>query len=57
MNLWHSQTCFFDEYVNRYLSMTLRIGRVFYLLAIGYPVSDPRLEACKSNGRNPGAWK
>jgi SagB-type dehydrogenase family enzyme len=36
---------FFDEEVNRYLSLAPEIGQVVYHFAIGYPVTDPRLEA------------
>ena len=36
---------FFDERVNRYLSLAPEIGQVVYHFAIGYPVLDPRLEA------------
>jgi SagB-type dehydrogenase family enzyme len=36
---------FFDEEVNRYLGLTPEQGQVVYHFAIGYPVSDPRLEA------------
>jgi SagB-type dehydrogenase family enzyme len=36
---------FFDEEVNRYLSLAPELGRVVYHFAIGYPVPDPRLEA------------
>jgi SagB-type dehydrogenase family enzyme len=36
---------FFDDEVNRYLSLAPELGQVVYHFAIGYPVSDPRLEA------------
>jgi SagB-type dehydrogenase family enzyme len=36
---------FFDEEVNRYLSLSPELGQVVYHFAIGYPVRDPRLEA------------
>jgi SagB-type dehydrogenase family enzyme len=36
---------FFDEEVNRYLSVAPELGQVVYHFAIGYPVPDPRLEA------------
>jgi SagB-type dehydrogenase family enzyme len=36
---------FFDDEVNRYLSLDPEMGQVVYHFAIGYPVSDPRLEA------------
>jgi SagB-type dehydrogenase family enzyme len=36
---------FFDEEVNRYLSLASELGQVVYHFAIGYPVPDPRLEA------------
>lgn len=36
---------FFDEDVNRYLSLAPELGQVVYHFAIGYPVADPRLEA------------
>jgi SagB-type dehydrogenase family enzyme len=36
---------FFDEEVNRYLSLAPEIGQVVYHFAIGYPITDPRLEA------------
>ena len=36
---------FFDEEVNRYLSLGSELGQVVYHFAIGYPVPDPRLEA------------
>ncbi len=36
---------FFDEEVNRYLSLAPEQGQVVYHFAIGYPVADPRLEA------------
>jgi SagB-type dehydrogenase family enzyme len=36
---------FFDEQVNRYLSLAPELGQVIYHFAIGYPVADPRLEA------------
>ncbi len=36
---------FFDEEVNRYLSLAPELGQVVYHFAIGYPVADPRLEA------------
>jgi SagB-type dehydrogenase family enzyme len=36
---------FFDDEVNLYLSLTPGLGQVVYHFAIGYPVSDPRLEA------------
>jgi SagB-type dehydrogenase family enzyme len=36
---------FFDEEVNRYLSLSPERGQVVYHFAIGYPVPDPRLEA------------
>jgi len=36
---------FFDDKVNRYLSLAPELGQVVYHFAIGYPVSDPRLEA------------
>jgi SagB-type dehydrogenase family enzyme len=36
---------FLDEEVNRYLSLSSELGQVVYHFAIGYPVSDPRLEA------------
>jgi SagB-type dehydrogenase family enzyme len=35
---------FFDEEVNRYLSLAPEQGQVVYHFAIGYPVPDPRLE-------------
>ena len=35
---------FFDEEVNRYLSLSPELGQVVYHFAIGYPVPDPRLE-------------
>jgi SagB-type dehydrogenase family enzyme len=35
---------FFDEEVNRYLSLAPELGQVVYHFAIGYPVPDPRLE-------------
>jgi SagB-type dehydrogenase family enzyme len=35
---------FFDERVNRYLNVSSEQGQVVYHFAIGYPVSDPRLE-------------
>jgi SagB-type dehydrogenase family enzyme len=35
---------FFDERVNRYLNLSPEHGQVVYHFAIGYPVSDPRLE-------------
>jgi SagB-type dehydrogenase family enzyme len=35
---------FFDEQVNRYLNLSPELGQVVYHFAIGYPVSDPRLE-------------
>ena len=35
---------FFDERVNRYLNVSPEQGQVVYHFAIGYPVSDPRLE-------------
>jgi SagB-type dehydrogenase family enzyme len=35
---------FFDERVNRYLNLSPEQGQVVYHFAIGYPVSDPRLE-------------
>ncbi len=36
---------FFDDEVNRYLSLSPELGQVVYHFAIGYPVPDPRLEA------------
>ena len=36
---------FYDEEVNRYLSLTPGQGRVVYHFAIGYPVHDFRLGA------------
>jgi SagB-type dehydrogenase family enzyme len=36
---------FFDEQVNRYLGLAPRQGQVVYHFAIGYPITDPRLEA------------
>jgi SagB-type dehydrogenase family enzyme len=36
---------FFDEQVNQYLGLFPELGEVVYHFAIGYPVSDPRLEA------------
>jgi len=36
---------FFDEEVNRYLSLAPELGQVVYHFAIGYPVPDTRLEA------------
>jgi SagB-type dehydrogenase family enzyme len=36
---------FFDEQVNRYLSLSPELGQVVYHFAIGHPVPDPRLEA------------
>jgi SagB-type dehydrogenase family enzyme len=36
---------FLDDEVNRYLSLVPEMGQVVYHFAIGYPVSDPRLEA------------
>jgi SagB-type dehydrogenase family enzyme len=36
---------FFDDEVNRYLSIAPALGQVVYHFAIGYPVADPRLEA------------
>lgn len=36
---------FFDDEVNRYLSLAPELGQVVYHFAIGYPVPDPRLEA------------
>ena len=36
---------FFDEEVNRYLSLSPELGQVVYHFAIGYPVRDSRLEA------------
>jgi SagB-type dehydrogenase family enzyme len=36
---------FFDDEVNRYLGLAPELGQVVYHFAIGYPVSDPRLEA------------
>jgi SagB-type dehydrogenase family enzyme len=36
---------FYDEEVHRYLSLAPERGQVVYHFAIGYPVSDPRLEA------------
>ncbi len=36
---------FFDDEVNRYLSLAPARGQVVYHFAIGYPVADPRLEA------------
>jgi SagB-type dehydrogenase family enzyme len=36
---------FFDEEVSRYLGLSSKLGQVVYHFAIGYPVSDPRLEA------------
>jgi SagB-type dehydrogenase family enzyme len=35
---------FFDEEVNRYLSLSPELGQVVYHFAIGYSVPDPRLE-------------
>jgi SagB-type dehydrogenase family enzyme len=36
---------FFDEQVNQYLGLSPELGQVVYHFAIGYAVSDPRLEA------------
>jgi SagB-type dehydrogenase family enzyme len=36
---------FFDDEVNRYLSLAHELGQVVYHFAIGYPIFDPRLEA------------
>jgi SagB-type dehydrogenase family enzyme len=36
---------FYDEEVHRYLNLTPGQGQVVYHFAIGYPVSDPRLQA------------
>jgi nitroreductase len=36
---------FYDEEVQRHLNLTPEPGQVMYHFAIGYPVSDPRLEA------------
>jgi SagB-type dehydrogenase family enzyme len=36
---------FYDEEVHRYLSLAPEQGQVVYHFAVGYPVSDPRLEA------------
>jgi SagB-type dehydrogenase family enzyme len=36
---------FYDEEVHRYLNLTPEQGQVVYHFAIGYPVTDPRLEA------------
>jgi SagB-type dehydrogenase family enzyme len=36
---------FFDEQVNQYLRLSPELGQVVYHFAVGYPVSDPRLEA------------
>ena len=36
---------FLDEEANRYLGLSSELGQVVYHFAIGYPVSDPRLEA------------
>jgi len=36
---------FYDEEVHRYLNLAPEQGQVVYHFAIGYPVSDPRLEA------------
>jgi SagB-type dehydrogenase family enzyme len=36
---------FFDDEVNRYLSLTPEFGQVVYHFAVGYPIPDPRLEA------------
>jgi SagB-type dehydrogenase family enzyme len=36
---------FFDEEVHRYLSLAPEQGQVVYHFAIGYPISDRRLEA------------
>ena len=36
---------FYDEEVNRYLNLTPGQGQVVYHFAIGYPVTDPRLQA------------
>jgi SagB-type dehydrogenase family enzyme len=36
---------FFDEEVNRHLSLAPEAGQVVYHFAIGYPVADPRVEA------------
>jgi SagB-type dehydrogenase family enzyme len=36
---------FFDEQVNQYLGLSRELGQVVYHFAIGYAVSDPRLEA------------
>lgn len=35
---------FFDDEVNRYLSVSPELGQVVYHFAVGYPVPDPRLE-------------
>jgi len=35
---------FFDDEVNRYLSLSPERGQVVYHFAVGYPVPDPRLE-------------
>jgi SagB-type dehydrogenase family enzyme len=35
---------FFDDEVNRYLSLAPEFGQVVYHFAIGYPVADSRLE-------------
>jgi SagB-type dehydrogenase family enzyme len=36
---------FYDEEVHRYLNLAPEQGQVLYHFAVGYPVSDPRLEA------------
>jgi nitroreductase len=36
---------FLDDEVNRYLSLAPELGQAVYHFAIGYPISDPRLEA------------
>ena len=36
---------FYDQEVHRYLNLTPGQGQVVYHFAIGYPISDPRLEA------------
>jgi hypothetical protein len=41
---FHFARTFFDERVNRYLNLSPEEGQVVYHFAIGYPVSDPRLE-------------
>jgi SagB-type dehydrogenase family enzyme len=36
---------FFDDEVHKYLSIAPEQGQVVYHFAVGYPVTDPRLEA------------